>query len=107
MIFRIALNTSGCVPFTIVICWRHPTSRQVIETPQYFFLRVLRISSSMAETNQRGALGGHPVFVARERQRCFCCRLVVDRAGRRLNHVPRPTDVLLWQLLFAIDDEFH
>jgi ribonucleoside-diphosphate reductase alpha chain len=88
---------------------RHPTSRQVIETPQYFFLRVsCGLATSMAETNHGGPLfGGHPVSVARERQRFFCCRLVVDRAGRDSNHVPRPTDVLLWQLLFAIDDEFH
>ena len=33
-------STSACAPSTTATCCKHPQTRQVIETPQYFFMRV-------------------------------------------------------------------
>ena len=35
-----ASNTSACARCTIATCCKHPTLRQVLETPQYFWMRV-------------------------------------------------------------------
>ena len=45
-------STSACAPSTTATCCAHPTTRLVIETPQYFFLRV---ACGLSRDGRRGA----------------------------------------------------